>query len=71
MLVEKSMKDYVSTSKYVCDMCRKELKKQDRILIATSEKGKDKTIKKWDVCQNCMKILEKNIAQWYNRIIAG
>jgi len=70
MLVEKSMKHNVSTSKYVCDMCRKELKKQDRILIATSQKGKDKTIKKWDLCERCMKVIEKNIAVWYNKVIS-
>lgn len=67
MLVEKSMKEYVSTSKYICDMCRKEIKKQDRILVATSEKGKDNTLKRWDLCENCMKIIEKNILIWYNR----
>lgn len=70
MLVEKSMKDYVSTSKYICDMCRKELKKEDRILIATSQKGKDKTIKKWDLCERCMKVIEKNIEVWYNKVIS-
>ena len=74
MLIEKSItmnskKRVVNMSKYVCDMCKKELKKTERILVGTSKIGEDKTVKKYDLCENCMKIIEKNIKIWYDRNI--
>lgn len=73
MLIQKRITGYnggfVSDSEYQCDMCHKPLKKQERILISTSEIGKDKPIKKWDLCENCMKIIEKNVKIWYGKIV--
>lgn len=68
MLVEKAIYNSDKKSRYICDMCRKELEKQDRILIGTSEKGKDRMIKRWDLCENCIKILDRNVSKWYTRI---
>lgn len=75
MLIEKSVtmnskKVVVSASKYECDMCKKPLKKSQRILVSTSEIGKDKPTKKWDLCENCMHIIEKNVDLWYNKIVS-
>lgn len=72
MLIEKSItmnskKRVTSMSKYICDMCKKELKKSERILVGTSEIGQDKILKKYDLCENCMKIIEKNVKIWYNK----
>lgn len=72
MLIKKSITGYngmiINTSEYVCDMCRKPLKKEQRILIGTTETGKDIIRKKWDLCEKCMKIIEKNIEIWYDKI---
>lgn len=73
MLIEKSVvyfnTSYVSSSKYICDMCKKPLNKQQRILIGSSQKGKDVLKKRWDLCENCMKIIEKNVNLWYDKVI--
>lgn len=73
MLIEKGISScngiIINISKYKCDMCHKTLKKQERILVSTSEIGKDTLIKKWDLCENCMKIIEKNVKIWYGKIV--
>ena len=73
MLLEKGIAGYqgrmINASKYQCDMCRKCLTKEERILIYTSEPGGDVQRKKWDVCERCMKILEKNVNLWYDKIV--
>ena len=71
MLIEKSLKGFKggfkSTSKYECDMCKKSMTKEDRYLVSTSEKGRDVAQKRWDLCDKCMKIIEKNISIWYKK----
>lgn len=68
MIIEKN-NNGIFSSRYKCDMCRKTLNKEQRLLVSTSELGKDKTIKKWDLCENCMKIIEKNVKIWYDKVI--
>ena len=74
MLIQKSIAGFngkvTSTSKYECDMCHKPLEKKQRILISVSEIGKDRPIKKWDLCQNCMKVIEKNVKIWYGKVVS-
>lgn len=71
MLIEKSLKGFKGgfkgTSKYECDMCRRNMLKEDRYLVSTSEKGRDVAQKRWDLCERCMKIIEKNVAIWYKK----
>lgn len=56
-------------SEYICDMCKKELHKSQRILLATSDIGRDPLKKRYDLCEKCMKIIEKNISVWYDKIV--
>ena len=73
MLIDKGIVNYqgkiINASKYQCDMCRKPISKKERALISTSEIGGDICRKKWDLCARCMKILEKNINLWYDKIV--
>lgn len=73
MLIEKALTNFhgriINASRYVCDMCRKPMAKQDRILISKSNKGEDISRKKWDLCESCMKTIEKNVNLWYDRIV--
>jgi predicted Zn-dependent protease len=50
-------------------MCRKPLTKEQRIAIYVSEPGGDVQRKKHDVCEKCMKTIEKNIKIWYDKIV--
>lgn len=74
MLIDKAVVSYqgkiINPSKYTCDMCRKPLEKKDRILIYTGNKGEDVTRKKWDLCEKCMRTIEKNVNLWYDRIVS-
>lgn len=73
MLIEKGIAGYqgriINVSKYQCDMCRKPLTKEQRIAIYVSEPGGDVQRKKYDVCEKCMKTIEKNIKIWYDKIV--
>lgn len=72
MLVsEKYVKHSRGASKectYKCDMCRKTIKKDERIVCGMSQLGNYCLTKKWDLCERCVKILEKNVNLWYSRI---
>lgn len=72
MLIEKTRYNFAKKNKgvsyYTCDMCKKQVTKQGRQLVYVSGLGEDTTRKKWDLCENCMKILVKNVNLWYSRI---
>lgn len=55
-------------TKYSCDMCRKVIEKPEKITVYTSRIGETKPIKKFDLCKKCMRIIEKNVNIWYDRI---
>lgn len=59
----------VNASEYQCDMCKRFITKKQRYLVAVSDLAGDATKKKWDLCPKCMKTIEKNVANWYNRVI--
>ena len=59
-----SVKQYT----YKCDMCRKKLPLQERIVISATGVGDYYHKKKWDLCESCMDLLEKNVEIWYSRI---
>lgn len=54
-------------SKFLCDMCRKMIINRDRYVIYVGRKSEAHT-KKWDLCEDCYKILNKNINTWYARL---
>lgn len=58
----------INNTKYQCDMCRKNINKSQRIAVFTTETGLDTSRKKWDLCERCMKTIEKNVNLWYSRI---
>ena len=72
MLVsEKYVKHSKGASKectYKCDMCKKNLNKEQRIVVGMSKIGDYCMTKKWDLCEHCVKIIEKNVNLWYSRI---
>ena len=72
MLIEKCLKGFKNgfkgASKYECDMCKKSILKEDRYLVSISEKGRDVAQKRWDLCDRCMKIIEKNVSIWYKKV---
>lgn len=54
-------------SLYICDMCGNIINATNRIGIHT-KLGTDKSIpKKWDLCNDCYKILEKSIKRYKKR----
>ena len=53
---------------YMCNMCHKTMNKDERILISSSNLGENNVKRKWDLCEHCMKTLEKNVDFWYSRI---
>ena len=73
MLLEKKITGYngrlINASRYQCDMCKKNMIKDQRISIYLSEPGGDVQRKGWDVCEKCMKIIDKNIKMWYDRAV--
>ena len=68
-IIKKVGERYVNVGKYTCDMCKKEIEKKDRFLVAISQRGKDPTRKRWDLCPKCMKTIDKNVALWYDKVI--
>ncbi len=73
MLVKKDITSQngkiVNTSQYKCDMCRKILTKQQRIVLSTTDIGGDPLKKRYDLCEKCMKTIEKNVSIWYDKFI--
>lgn len=59
----------INTSQYTCDMCEKPLRKMQRIRVMATEIGGEVALKKWDLCEKCMKIIEKNVKIWYGKIV--
>ena len=53
-------------SRYECDMCKTKLNGINRFVIHIS-KGTNNSKKKWDLCENCLKIISKNIKKWNER----
>lgn len=66
--VKKQDKGVIKKSIYKCDMCYKTISKDERILISSSNLGENNVKRKWDLCEHCVKILEKNVDLWYSRI---
>jgi superfamily II DNA or RNA helicase len=66
--VKKQDKGVIKKSIYKCDMCHKTISKDERILISSSNLGENNVKRKWDLCEHCVKILEKNVDFWYSRI---
>lgn len=58
----------INNTQYQCDMCRKKVTKWERASISCTDIGGSTPRKKWDLCEHCMKVLEKNVDLWYSRI---
>lgn len=58
----------VKSCLYQCDMCKKQMVLDERYVIGATELGRGSYKKKWDLCEHCMKVLEKNVDLWYSRI---
>ena len=58
----------IRTCLYQCDMCRKVLTLNERRVVGITETGKGNYKKRWDLCKDCVKILEKNVNTWYSRL---
>lgn len=54
-----------SSSTYRCDMCNRLLIKNKDLFynIRVSDTQKDKSTKKWDLCEKCYKLLARSIAK--------
>ena len=65
MLISTNKSDK-SNSKYKCDMCKNFLSPLNRYNILVAE-GYANPRKKWDLCSNCFRILNKNIENWEQR----
>jgi len=53
-------------SKYECDMCKEQMSSLRRITVNIAE-GYANPRKKWDLCINCYRIIEKNVNNWVGR----
>lgn len=53
-----------SNSKYECDMCKKKMSSADRIAVSIAH-NYENAKKKWDLCSNCFKKVERAIEKWH------
>ena len=53
---------------YRCDMCKKDMVLSEKCVVGVTELGRGSYKKKWDLCNSCIKILEKNVNTWYSRL---
>ena len=53
-----------SDNKYKCDMCRTFLSSEKRVTISKAI-GYENPKKKWDLCADCYKLLNRSIERWY------
>lgn len=58
----------INNTIYQCDMCKKTLKNTEKYTVGVTEIGRGSYHKKWDICDKCLSVIEKNVKIWHLRL---